>query len=835
MFRFLGKNVSRHPWIFITAWIVLVVLGAGSALWGFGQGNLFSRMEANKSMVPGSESDKVVQAIAKNNKDEEIVAVVSGIPLVLAESETANLRTQLQAISGVKEVVDPLTIEKFFQQQIATEKQKQLEQALKTAEPQIAAEVEKRIAPRRSALEQLPPAQAAEVEKQLRASAQSGADTYVRQQAEEKIDAELAKVKNPAAYLKSSDGFAVVVRLYPGKQKVANEKVEKVLQDFSAQLQGKFPGHKLNILSTKIAERDIMSQVAKDLVSGEAIGLPLALFLLIIVFGGLIAAGLPLAAALVSIATAMGIVWTITFSSTNVDSFVLNILSIIGLALSIDYGLLVVSRFREETGILLNEQGYAADGSRLPEDVSEIVRQGVIITVATAGRTVSFSAITIACAISSLLVMEAPMLSMIAIGGVVVSLFAVTTAITLVPALIQLLGSRLLRPSRLSKIPFFNRLFHRFGDATTEKGFFSALAQRVHAHPWPVLISVIGVLVIAALPLHGLNLRSHFVEYIPKESTASKALYEIDKSYPQLQTASISVLAEIDKENTADLQAEIKDIAGVSRLGELEDLSGSTLIPVYTGDSDPVGKDVTKIVKEIRNLHPGYPIYVGGAAALQYDFIQSLISGLPGAIAIILISVLVLLFLMTGSLVAPLKALVINSLSLLAGLGITTFIFNNGLLTMPHTPGIETFVIAVAAAFGFGLAMDYEVFLVARIKEYWDSGCDNDTAVEKGLQRSGRIITAAAAIIIAVFVGFIFGNLVPVKQIGMALATIVLVDATLVRMLLVPAIMTLLGKWNWWAPKPLQKLHTRIAAVIGRGIKNEKTTDYLAQVTNNKL
>ncbi|XCB30050.1 MMPL family transporter [Arcanobacterium hippocoleae] len=178
-----------------------------------------------------------------------------------------------------------------------------------------------------------------------------------------------------------------------------------------------------------------------------------------------------------------------------------------------------------------------------------------------------------------------------------------------------------------------------------------------------------------------------------------------------------------------------------------------------------------------------------------------------------MLAVLLLLFLLTGSIVVPLKALIINTLSLVSSMGITVFIFQHGLFGMPVSQGLETFVVACAAAFGFGLAMDYEVFLIARIKEYWDAGMDNDSAVEHGLQQSGRIITAAAAIIIAVFIGFSFGNLLPIKQIGVALAVIVFVDATLVRMLLVPALMTLMGRWNWWAPKPLLKFYEKFKIV----------------------
>ena len=164
---------------------------------------------------------------------------------------------------------------------------------------------------------------------------------------------------------------------------------------------------------------------------------------------------------------------------------------------------------------------------------------------------------------------------------------------------------------------------------------------------------------------------------------------------------------------------------------------------------------------------------------------------------------------MSGSLIVPLKALIVNAFSILTALGATSWLFQGGHLGLPKTPGLETFIVACMLAFGFGLAMDYEVFLVARMKEFWDAGMSNDEAVIHGLQRSGRIITSAAAIIVAVFLGFVSGEMLAIKQIGVGLAIMIVVDATIVRLLLVPAIMFMLGKWNWWAPAPLKRLYER--------------------------
>jgi len=241
---------------------------------------------------------------------------------------------------------------------------------------------------------------------------------------------------------------------------------------------------------------------------------------------------------------------------------------------------------------------------------------------------------------------------------------------------------------------------------------------------------------------------------------------------------------------------------------ELEDAGGDAL-------DDAGGDEATAVVEDIRATDPGFPFWVTGQAANQIDFVDALLEGLPWAVGIVVVATLVLLFLMTGSVLVPVKALLINIVSLTASLGVVVWIFQDGnlegVLDFTSPGGVESYIVAVALAFGFGLAMDYEVFLLARIKELYDSGLSNDDAVRLGLQRSGRIITSAALIMIVVFGGFIAGELLAIKEIGVALAVTVLVDATLVRMLLVPATMTLLGDWNWWAPRPLRRVYERLA------------------------
>ncbi|MFC5370073.1 MMPL family transporter [Arcanobacterium bovis] len=790
-------------------WLILFGLGFSAAVTGFGQGTLFSRMESSRSMVPGSESDLVMRAVEDAGESEAVTSIVTGVKADDVQSDLAALRRTLASIDGVRGVNDPISVRDKAQNELAKQKESATQKAISEAEPQISQAINAALASQNSRLALVPPVQREQIQQQVASDVRKQFESQIRTRVSQEVDTQFAKLPAPDSALTSKNSFAVVVQLNKDASESTHSQVDEAISDFKAAVAASHPDVRVDSISHQIAKNLILGQVAKDLVRGETIGLPMALLFLVIVFGGVIAAGLPLSAALVSIGIASGLTWFVTFF-TNVDSFILNILTIIGLALSIDYGLLVVSRYREEIGRRLQELGYPADGSKVPADIRDLINSSVTAIVKTAGRTVFFSALTIAVSIAGLLVMKAPMLKMIAMGGMIVTILAVLTAVTFVPALIKVLGVRMLKPSVLTRFTFFDKLVKRFGDATTETGIFSRLAQWVHRHPWPVLIGVTSLLVASTLPLQDFEMRSNFTDYVPQQTSAKYALDAINSDFPALRTPTGTVIADTNVENTAGLIADIKNIAGIDSVSQAEKLNDSqTIITFHVDTNDQVGHEATQAVMAVRELTADYSFKVGGSAALQYDFNRSIMAGAPYAALVIVVAVLLLLFLMTGSVVAALKALIINSLSLIAGLGLTVLVFHYGLFGLPKTAGLETFVVACSVAFGFGLAMDYEVFLLARIKEYWDSIHDNDLAVERGLQRSGRIITAAAVIIIAVFVGFIFGELLPIRQIGVALAIIVLVDASLVRMLLVPAFMTLMGRWNWWSPRFLRSFYEK--------------------------
>ena len=712
MFTSIARLVTRHPRALIAVWIMLATFGFGVSLTNIsGHGTLFDRMEATKSLVPGSESDDVL-TISNAAAPDAVTAVVSAPlsdPDVL--TRTLTLRGELSEVTGIESVAMP----------------------------------------------------------------------------------DPTGVNPDSLAFASTNGFAVVASLNADAE-TTEPRVLPVLRTYADDLAKISSDYAVHVTSALESNKAMMAQVQGDLVRGESIGLPVALLLMILVFGGIFAAALPLIGAVAAIGIAMGTMWTLTFA-VSLDSFVLNVLTIIGLALSIDYGLLIVSRYREEL----------ARGFETCEALSR--------TITTAGRTVFFSAVTIAVSICGLFVMDVTVLRMVAAGGVTVVLLAVASAITFVPAVVQVAGGRLARPSFLARIPGFHALLSRTGDVTSDSGVFSRLAHRVHAHPWIFMTAITGVLVAMASPIGHLSMRTDVTEYLPKASEAGQAFQILQKDFPALAAPDVQLLARTtDPTTSASVAQWISSVEPDAKIVSIRTLDRTwTSFNIDVDAADPVGPEVTSIMTGLRDASTDAPVdvLVGGGAALQHDFERTALDGAPWALAIIISAVFVLLFLMTGSLIVPLKALIINSLSVVASLGLTSWIFTSGHLIVPAVSGLVAMVVVCAIAFGFGLAMDYEVFLLARIKENWDEGYSNDESVERGLQRSGRIITSAAAIIIAVFIGFVFGDSMPIKQIGVLLALTVAVDATLVRMLLVPSTMTLLGSWNWWAPRALTRLHKR--------------------------
>ncbi|WP_029287126.1 MMPL family transporter [Cellulomonas sp. HZM] len=625
-------------------------------------------------------------------------------------------------------------------------------------------------------------------------------------------------VDNPAAaplVAKDGDGFLVVVQLEPGLAESASgtalAAVEKRLDAVPDELRPLAPDVTGVVGGTPLIYGAITDQVEADLRTGEAIALPIALLVMVLVFGGFLAAAMPMAGAIASIAGGLAALLGLSYVM-ELDSSVVNVVTVLGLGLSIDYGLLIVSRFREELHRLVDVDEGRASRRRRGDGA---VLTAVETTMATAGRTVAFSAVTVAISIASLLVLSPEILRAVGAAGCAVILVAVATALTLVPALLVLAGRRLTRPSVLARVPVLRTVLARTADVQTEEGLFSRLAGRVQRRPWWVLGGVVVVLGLLALPLGHLELRNSTTQLLPQGSTQREFVDTLAAQYPASTSPAITVVAQTSLDDATAWASTLEGLDDVRSVDAPAAVDSYVVVGVRPATNDPGDATARSVVTEIRDLDTTFPVWVTGQAASEIDFTAALRAGGPWAALIVGLATFALLFLMTGSVVIPLKALVTNVVSLAASLGVLVWAFQDGhlsgLLGFTPTGGIETYVLAMVIAFAFGLAMDYEVFLVSRIKELHDAGASDDDAVRLGLQRSGRIITSAAAIIIVVFAGFVAGKLLVIKEVGFALAVAVLIDATIVRLLLVPATMTVLGSANWWAPAWMKRVHERLS------------------------
>lgn len=606
-----------------------------------------------------------------------------------------------------------------------------------------------------------------------------------------------------AEALTARDGDAVLVTatLEPDLGEAAQEAALEEVSQRLEQVADDVPGSTGRVASPAGLNEVFSSLVEKDLRTGEAVALPLSLLVMVIVFGGLLAAGVPLLGALVSIAGGLGALTAFTHV-TDVDASVVNVVTVLGLGLCIDYGLLVVSRYREE----LRALGTTAGEDRAARDAA------VVATVAGAGRTVVFSAVTIAISLSGLLAFRADILRSMGLASASVVALALGVALTLVPALLVIAGARLSRPGVATRVPGLRVLAARLGDVAPREGFFSALARRVQRHPALALLGVVVVLGTLALPATRIDLRSDGIELLPVDNPARVFFTDLDDRFPAAASPALTVVARADPGEVAGYAADLSGLPGLEIGPPTPVADGLSTVAVRADDADAA-------VEAVEAVETPFPSYVTGQAAATADFNAELAQRAPWAIALVALATVVLLFLMTGSLLVPLTALVANVLSLGAALGVLTLVFQDGwlegVLDFTSNGGVESFAAPLTLAFGFGLAMDYQVFLLARVLDARRSGLSTDAAVVAGLQGSGRIITSAAAIIVIVFAGFVAGSLLAIKEVGLGLAVAVAIDASLVRMIAVPALMTLLGEANWWAPGPLRRLHDRFGISEG--------------------
>jgi uncharacterized membrane protein YdfJ with MMPL/SSD domain len=593
--------------------------------------------------------------------------------------------------------------------------------------------------------------------------------------------------------------------------------VQNRLNATAADVRGMTPNATVEVGGTPLLVSSMVAVAEADLQKGELISLPIALLVMLLIFGGFLAAGIPLIGAIASIVGALGALYGFSYLM-DIDTTVMNVITVIGLGLSIDYSLLIVSRFREE----FRAMAARADGDGLPEaphgggrrssERHELMLQAVGTTVNTAGRTVLFSGLTFAIATVGLFVFEPTMIRAIAIGASSVVVIAVLTALVLVPALLGYFGERLLKPGLLTRIPGLGPLLSRFGDVAPKEGAFSTLTRGVQR--WPRLIALAGIALLLLLgsPALGMNVSNNADESIPKASTQYGFLTALGDHFPLAASPRVELVAKTDQASAAAWAGRVKALQHVTEATAPTEVNGYwvSIVSVSRHQGDAV-------VREIRADRPSFANWVGGTDAASVDYTESLLRGAPWAALIIIAATFILLFLMTGSVVIPITALLISAISLGAAVGVLAWGFQDGNLAgvlnfdASAISGVDALVLTLVLTFGFGLAMDYEMFLLSRIKEHYEQGESTRLAIQTGLQSSGRIITSAGLIIVLVFIGFATGELMQMKQIGISLAVAVLLDATLVRTVLVPSVMTSLEKILWWAPRWAQPIHERFA------------------------
>ncbi len=720
----IGRGSARHPFVVLTAWLIVIAASVVFALAGAGGQTLFQRLVGAVPSVSG-ESQAGQDRLASTAGTVSYTLLVRGVdvdaPRLAAIAERLGT-----AVAGIPRTsyTDPLAVP---------------------------------LQPDGSRLPQLAPLFSPDGRGVLLTVAASGTDGH-----------------DP------SDAVQKQVRDALG---TAGDRVRAAFPHATAEVGG-----------GSLLVDSLLGISESDLTRGEEVALPIALVVMLFVFGGFLAAGLPLVGAGASIVAALGALLGFTYL-TDISTTVINVITAVGLGLSIDYGLLMVSRFREE---------YRSDPRGRASRVAAITR-----TASKAGRTVAFSGSTFAIASLGLLVFEPATVRAIGIAAVAVTVIAIASALTLVPALLSLSGDRLMRPGALSHVPGVRGLVSRFGDIAPDEGFFSRLTRRVQRHPAIVTIACVLVLGAVGSPLLGLHLANTSVDAIPRSSSQYAFTTQLNDHFPDAATPRVELVTttEADARSWAAGVAKLKDVTSVGDPRRSGD-AWATLVHVD-------GRNGIDVVHEIRADPPAFRHWVTGIDASTVDLSDALLRGVPWAVLILAVGTIVLLFLMTGSLIIPIKALIASALSLGASIGVLVWGFQFGNFApllgfdADHVYGVDVIVLLLTFVFGFGLAMDYEMFILSRIKERRDAGSSATESIALGLQRSGRIITSAALIIIVVFAGFATGDLMIIKQLGIALAVAVLLDATIVRCLLVPAFMTWQRRIMWWAPAPLKRLYAR--------------------------
>ena len=568
---------------------------------------------------------------------------------------------------------------------------------------------------------------------------------------------------------------------------------DKRLSDDANLIESRFSSqHDVKLGGDAIANAQVNTQVGNDLAHAELLAFPFIFLLSLIFFRSVVAALLPpLLGGLAILGTFFLLRVVSTF--TDLSVFALNLTTGLGLGLAIDYSLFIVSRYREEAA----RDGFGPQALRR--------------TLQTAGRTVVFSSVTVAVSVAALAIFPQRFLYSMGIAGAIVALLAATLALTVLPATLAALGPRInaLSPRRLRHAADRDA-------RPARSGAWYRLAQFVTRRPAQVAVASAAVLVALGIPFTQTRFITADARVLPQNASAHQVQDALNTQFPPNRTTPLEVVvgAPASSPEVRTLTERIARLPDVSAVAPAQSAGRGTSLLEVAPVRGPLTASTERLVRDVRAIHTPYYLGVAGQTASYLDLEHSLGAHLPAVLAVVVAATLIVLFVMTGSVVLPIKAVLMNALNLSAVFGILVLIFQHGnlqgLLGYHSLGALDATQPILLFAIGFGLATDYGVFLLSRIKEAHDAGAPNSEAVALGLERTGRIVTAAA-LLFAVAVGaFATSQIVFIKELGIGTALTVLLDASLIRALLVPSLMQLLGSANWWAPRPLRRLHERI-------------------------
>ncbi len=546
--------------------------------------------------------------------------------------------------------------------------------------------------------------------------------------------------------------------------------------------EGKYENLKIYASGTGVFAHSINNKIAQDLKLSESISIPLTFILLVFVFGGLVASAMPLLVGVSAILGSFLIIYLLTLF-TGVSIFALNLITGLGLGLGIDYSLLIVNRFREEL-----HAGKSVDDS---------IKQ----TINTAGKTVFYSGLTIVITLASLTLFPQMFLKSFGYAGVTVVVMAVLGSLVALPALLAILGDR------IDKV-----VVRKSAITPKEDGRWAQTARFVMRRPVAVVMVSLVILTVLAAPIKNIVFSQVDSRVLPASNSAAIAAKVISDRFSGQEGNPVEII--VPKGALMGTQinqytSEIAKVPGIMRIGDSQ-VAGDDVRITAIHSMPPRTPEAEQLIKEIRKIRAPEGTLIGGVAADYADAQIGIAKTMPWALLWIALGVLILLFIFTGSIILPIKAVILNILSLGATLGAISWIFIDGHLKwlvgdFTTTGTVDTGSIILVAVVSFGLSMDYELFLLSRIKEEHDAGKSNIESVATGLQRSARIITAAASLLAIVFASFMLSGVTSIKMLGFGVAFAIMLDATLVRALLVPALMRLFGERNWWAPKALKR------------------------------